>query len=129
MIRHSLVSRRSLPTALALAAFAWGSLASAQTPPAPAPQATATPASAPAEEERDDSVLNRSQPDFTLINLPTGLRLPKWKSAFRVTHRFTRPLNEGDFGDLASDLFGLDSGAVIALEFRIGIMPGGQVGF
>ena len=82
----------------------------------------------PAEEERDDAVLNRSQPDFTLINLPTGLRLPKWKSAFRVTHRFTRPLGEGDFGDLAEDFFGLDSGAIIGLEFRIGIAPGTQVG-
>jgi len=127
--RHLLVLRRPLSAALALAAFTWGSIASAQTAPAPAPQSTATPTPVPAEEERDDSVLNRSQPDFTLINLPTGLRLPKWKSAFRVTHRFTRPLNEGDFGDLASDLFGLDSGAVIGLEFRIGIMPGGQVGF
>ncbi|MFI5076736.1 MAG: hypothetical protein ACHQRO_05305, partial [Vicinamibacteria bacterium] len=118
---------RHLPTALVLAAFTWGSVASAQTAPAsPAPQATATPV--PAEEERDDAVLNRSQPDFTLINLPTGLRLPKWKSAFRVTHRFTRPLGEGDFGDLASDFFGLDSGAIIGLEFRIGVAPGTQVG-
>jgi hypothetical protein len=129
VIRPLLVLRRPLSIALVLAAFTWGSVAHAQTAPAPAPQATATPAPVPAEEEGDDSVLNRSQPDFTLINLPTGLRLPKWKSAFRVTHRFTRPLNEGDFGDLASDLFGLDSGAVIGLEFRIGIMPGGQVGF
>jgi hypothetical protein len=129
VIRPLLVLRRPLSIALVLAAFTWGSVAHAQTAPAPAPQATATPAPVPAEEEDDDSVLNRSQPDFTLINLPTGLRLPKWKSAFRVTHRFTRPLNEGDFGDLASDLFGLDSGAVIGLEFRIGIMPGGQVGF
>ena len=135
---------RHLPTALVLAAFVWGSVASAQTAPSapaspaptapqvtatPPPVAAETPAAAATEEEDDDTVLDRSQPDFTLINLPTGLRLPKWKSAFRVTHRFTRPLNEGDFGDLASDLFGLDSGAVIGLEFRIGIMKGGQVGF
>ena len=33
------------------------------------------------------------------------------QSAFRVTHRFTRPLGQGDFGNLAEDLFGLDSGA------------------
>jgi hypothetical protein len=132
---------RHLSTALVLAAFAWASVASAQTVPA-SPQATATPppagttpatpqaeaAPAQAEEERDDEVLNRSQPDFTLINLPTGLRLPKWKSAFRVTHRFTRPLGDGDFGDLAGDAFGLDSSAVVGLEFRMGILPGGQVG-
>ena len=121
---------RSVPIALILAAITWGSTATAQTAPAP-PQATATaPAASPVAEEeaRDDAVLNRSQPDFTLINLPTGLRMPKWKSAFRVTHRFTRPLGDGDFGDLAGDAFGLDSGAVIGMEFRIGIVPGGQVG-
>ena len=120
---------RRLLTAFVLAALTWGSVASAQTAPAsPAPQVTAPPAPADTEEERDDAVLNRSQPDFTLINLPTGLRLPQWKSAFRVTHRFTRPLGEGDFGDLAGDFFGLDSGAIIGLEFRIGILPGTQVG-
>lgn len=113
--------------AFVLLALTWGPVASAQTP------ATAPPPTAPAptgqiEEERDDAVLNRSQPDFTLINLPTGLRLPKWKSAFRVTHRFTRPLGDGSFGELAEDFFGLDSGAVIGMEFRIGIVPGGQVG-
>jgi Membrane bound beta barrel domain (DUF5777) len=120
---------RHFPTALLLAAFTWGSVASAQTTPSSAPPgAAATPAAADTEEEPDDAVLNRSQPDFTLINLPTGLRLPQWKSAFRVTHRFTRPLGEGDFGDLAEDFFGLDSGAIIGLEFRIGILPGTQVG-
>ena len=65
---------------------------------------------------------NRSQPDFTLVNLPTTLRVPKYKSAFRVTHRFARPLGQGDFSDLAEDLFGLDSGAQIGLEYRFGIM-------
>jgi hypothetical protein len=136
---------RHFSTALVLAAFACGSIASAQTTPASSdPQATATPpatGAAPAtampqaetktpaaEDDRDDAVLDRAQPDFTLINLPTGLRMPKWKSAFRVTHRFTRPLGEGDFGSLAEDFFGLDSGAVIGMEFRIGIVPGGQVG-
>jgi uncharacterized beta barrel domain-containing protein DUF5777 len=120
---------RHLAIALALATLTWGSHASAQSaaiPPAGG-DAAAAPA-APVEEERDDAVLNRAQPDFTLINLPTGLRLPKWKSAFRVTHRFTRPLGDGDFGDLASDFFGLDSGAIIGLEFRIGVAPGTQVG-
>ena len=71
---------------------------------------------------------NRAQPDFTLVNLPTTLRVPKYKSAFRVTHRFARPLGQGDFGDLAEDLFGLDSGAQIGLEYRFGIMRGTQIG-
>ena len=71
---------------------------------------------------------NRSQTDFTLVNLPTTLRVPKYKSAFRVTHRFARPLGQGDFSDLAEDLFGLDSGAQIGLEYRFGIMRGTQIG-
>src|ERR1700674_610119 len=36
----------------------------------------------------DPSVLDLAQPDFTLVGLPTALRLPQFKSAFRVTHRF-----------------------------------------
>jgi hypothetical protein len=82
-------------------------------------------ASADDDPDRDP---NRSQPDFTLVNLPTTLRVPKYKSAFRVTHRFARPLGQGDFGDLAEDLFGLDSGAQIGLEYRFGIMRGTQIG-
>jgi hypothetical protein len=68
------------------------------------------------------------QPDFNLAALPTTLRVPVRKSAFRVTHRFTRPLGRGDFGDLISDFFGFDSGAQIGLEFRYGLLPGTQVG-
>jgi hypothetical protein len=69
-----------------------------------------------------------TSPDFTIVNLPTTLRVPRFKSAFRVTHRFGRPLGAGDFGDLASDFFGLDSGAQIGLEYRFGLIRGGQVG-
>jgi len=85
-------------------------------------------ASASFAQAPDDEALKPEEPDFTLIALPTGLRLPKFKSAFRVTHRFTRALGEGDFGDLVGDLFGIDSGAQIGLEYRFGIVPGGQVG-
>jgi uncharacterized beta barrel domain-containing protein DUF5777 len=84
--------------------------------------------SAPAFAQDDDSVLKLAEPDFTLVGLPTSLRLPVFKSAFRVTHRFQRPLGDGDFGDLAGDLFGLDNGAVIGLEYRFGIIPNGQIG-
>jgi hypothetical protein len=76
----------------------------------------------------DPAVLKLAEPDFTLVALPTSLRLPTFKSAFRVTHRFRRSLNDGDFGDLASDLFGIDSGAQIGLEYRFGIIPNGQIG-
>jgi hypothetical protein len=75
-----------------------------------------------------DLDLNFSQPDFVLVNLPTSLRLPRFKSAFRVTHRFGRPLGAGDFSSLVEDLFGLDSGAQIGLEYRFGVMRGLQAG-
>jgi len=99
-------------------------------PPDPDPQAaqaqnTATP---PAQADDPDLDPNFSQPDFTLLALPTTLRLPKFKSAFRVTHRFGRPLGQGDFGDLVGDLFGLDNGAVIGLEYRFAPFRGMQAG-
>jgi hypothetical protein len=75
----------------------------------------------------DPAAIKLAEPDFTLVGLPTSLRLPKFKSSFRVTHRFTRPLND-DFGDVAADLFGIDSGAQIGLEYRFGIIPNGQIG-
>ena len=85
------------------------------------------PPAAPAVED-DDMSINHAQPDFTVVNLPTNLRLPAFKSAFRVTHRFTRALGDGDFGDLASDFFSLDNGAIIGLEYRFGLMRGLQIG-
>jgi hypothetical protein len=85
------------------------------------------PRSARAQED-DPAALKLAEPDFTLIGLPTSLRLPKFGSAFRVTHRFLRPLGQGDFGDLVGDLFGIDNGAQIGLEYRFGIIPNGQIG-
>src|SRR6185436_3744063 len=88
---------------------------------------TAAPA-AFAQQDEDDAVLKLAEPDFTLVGLPTSLRLARFKSAFRVTHRFTRPLGQGDFSDLAEDLFGIDSGALIGLEYRFGLVKNGQIG-
>jgi hypothetical protein len=91
--------------------------------------ALAAPLSAQAPQDDPDMDINLAQPDFTLVALPTTLRVPRHKSAFRVTHRFTRPLGAGDFGSLVEDLFGLDSGAQIGLEYRYGLMRRTQVGF
>ena len=88
----------------------------------------AAPAGAQQTERDPDQNLDALQPDFTLSALPTTLRVPRFKSAFRVTHRFGRPLGAGSFGSLASDFFGLDSGAQIGLEYRFGIMRGMQAG-
>ena len=90
--------------------------------------AMAAPSPALAQDDDPDRDLRLAQPDFTIITLPTTLRLPRFKSAFRVTHRFARPLGEGDFGDLLDDFFGLDSGAQIGLEYRFGIFRGAQIG-
>ena len=80
------------------------------------------------EQSDPDVRIDPLQPDFALVALPTTLRMPRNKWAFRITHRFTRELGDGDFGDLASDLFGLDGGAQIGLELRYGLLPGTQVG-
>ncbi|HLA13427.1 MAG TPA: DUF5777 family beta-barrel protein [Gemmatimonadaceae bacterium] len=86
------------------------------------------PASAPDEQSDPDARVDALQPDFNLAALPTTLRMPVRKFAFRVTHRFNRPLGDGDFGDLASDLFGFDAGAQIGLEVRYGLARGTQIG-
>jgi len=81
-----------------------------------------------AQPAPSDRAVNVAQPDFTLIGLPTTLRVPRFGSSFRVTHRFTRSLGSGSFGDLAEDAFGLDGGAQIGLEYRFGIIAGTQIG-
>jgi hypothetical protein len=96
------------------AALTWPSLAPAQNPPS--------------GDDDPDRDINTSQTDFTLITLPTTLRVPKFRSSFRVTHRFTQSLAQGDFSDQAGSLFGIDSGARIGLEYRFGLMRGLQVG-
>ena len=99
--------------------------AAAQTPPEQAPP---PPAQTPPATSNPDIRVDPLQPDFNLAALPTTLRMPQNKLAFRVTHRFTRSLGRGDFGDLVNDFFGFDSGAQIGLELRYGLLPGLQVG-
>jgi hypothetical protein len=67
------------------------------------------------------------EPDFTLVALPTTLRLPKGKTAFRITHRFTYQINDGSFGDFFKNGLGFDSSATTGFEFRYGLAPGTQV--
>ena len=69
-----------------------------------------------------------AQIDQTVVNVPTTLPLKKHKSYFRLTHRFARDLRRGSFGELAQDLFSLDNGAVIGLEYRYGITDRVQAG-
>ena len=88
----------------------------------------AVPALAQASNDDPDLDPNKAQPDFGLATLATNLRLPKHKMVFRMSHRFGRPLGQGDVGDLLSDFLGFDSGALIGLELRYGLIRGGQVG-
>jgi Membrane bound beta barrel domain (DUF5777) len=118
------VRRLALTLIIASAASLCCVNAFAQGTPAP----PAAPAPAQAERSDPDIPVDPLQPDFTLAALPTTLRMPLHKFAFRVTHRFTRPLGEGDFGDLLSDAFGIDGGAQIGLELRFGLFPGTQIG-
>jgi hypothetical protein len=95
------------------------------------PAAPGTPAydaapDAPAYDE--DLDIDPAEPDFTVVTLPTNLRLPKHRLAFGLTHRFARPLGEGSFSDLAADFFGFDGGAQIGFGLRFGLFRGTQVG-
>jgi hypothetical protein len=93
-------------------------------------QSPAQPDPTQAEPERADPDVRVDplQPDFNLAALPTNLRMPLYKWSFRITHRFNRPLGQGDFADLASDFFSFDSSANIGLELRFGLLRGTQIG-
>ena len=81
-----------------------------------------------AQAQNDDAVLKPAEPDYTLINLPTSLGLPVLKDAIRITHRFVRPLKcDACSSSLVGSAFGIDDGALIGLEWRMGIIPNGQV--
>jgi hypothetical protein len=49
------------------------------------------------------------------------LPLPVHKSNFRLTHRFNGNLRLGGFGTQAGNLFGLDEGATVGLEYRVAV--------
>jgi hypothetical protein len=70
----------------------------------------------------------RAEAELNTVNLPTTQSLNRHQSYFRITHRFTRDLGTGSFGELAEDLFALDNGAAIGLEYRFGITDRLQAG-
>src|SRR5262245_22311507 len=53
-----------------------------------APDAAPPSSAASAVQQDDDGALDRAEPDFVVVNLPTTLRLPLYRSNFRLTHRF-----------------------------------------
>ena len=112
--------RFALGVALTLSFAATPKPARAQTPAAPPAGATQAPAAAAAPDD-DPSVLDPVEPDYVIVNLPTTLRVPEWKGNFRLTHRFAGNLMTGSFSYQLSNLFGMDQGAIIGFEYRIGL--------
>lgn len=68
------------------------------------------------------------QIDLNLINLPTTMSIANHKGYFRLTHRFASDLRRGSFSQNAADLFTIDKGAIIGLEYRFGITDHLQAG-
>src|SRR3954470_2367694 len=113
MIRSSIRSTLQLAAAMLL----FGSVPTFAQDPAPTPTAD-VPVAAP----------RPVQIDLNLINLPTTMSIARHHSYFRLTHRFASDLRRGSFGDQAADLFSIDRGAIIGLEYRFGITSNIQAG-
>lgn len=89
--------------------------------------------------DQDAYGINVAVPDFTLAALPTTLRIPSGKFAFRIAHRFSRPIAGtcpdegpkpdgcGGVGAFVENFFGFDSSAKVGFELRYGLMPGTQL--
>jgi hypothetical protein len=88
---------------------------------ASATSAAADPSVAAAADDDDDAAIDLAEPDFRVVNLPTTMRLPRYKGNFTLTHRFGGNLRKGSFGDKASSLFGLDEGATVGFEYRFAV--------
>lgn len=94
---------------------------------------------APAPPDADDYAINLLQPDFGLVALPTSLRIPQGRFAFRMSHRFSRPVAGtcpdagpkpdgcGGVGAFVENFFGFDSSAKVGFEVRYGVVSGTQV--
>lgn len=107
-----------LPVRTIVVLICLGGLAAGAARPAFAQAAPPTAPPPAAQSDEDDRRLQPAQPDFAIVNLPTSLRLPLHGGNFRLTHRFVGNLRQGSFGQNVGNLFGLDNGAVIGLEFR-----------
>ena len=93
------------------------------------PKATGTAPAASVVREADATVVNLAEPDFVVVNLPTTLRLPRFRSNFRLTHRFAGNLRNGTFSQQAGNLFGIDQGAIIGFEYRFAVATHLQAAF
>ncbi len=113
------MNRYALTVLALFLTFTAASAASVYAQP-PAAEAQAAP-STPAADD-DDAKLRPAEPDFVTINLPTTLALPAHGMNFHLTHRFNEDLRGDSIGTQFSNVFGLDNGANIGLEFRYGVI-------
>jgi hypothetical protein len=89
----------------------------------PEKAAVETGTSATAQDDDDPAAFVPAEPDFHVVNLPTTLQLPLFKGNFSMTHRFGGNLRRGNFADQASSFFGIDTGASVSFEYRMGLLP------
>src|SRR5205823_813027 len=121
------VTTRTLARCLSigLLGIAFVDVRSAHAQSASTPSSSTAPGAAASQSAAvagDEGSLQLAEPDFRVVALPTTLRLPRHGSNFELTHRFNGNLRNGDFGQQASNLFGLDQGAVVGFEYRFGIV-------
>ena len=116
------MNRHSFSTILAL--FLTFAASNAAHVYAQAPAESAAPAvqPPPPSSDDDDAKFRPVEPDFVTINLPTTLPLPAHAMNFHLSHRFNEDLLNDSIGTQFSNVFGLDNGANIGLEFRYGVM-------
>ena len=105
-----------LSAVVLMPAVAFGQNTTANQPPA-----------APAYDPERRPIL--PEPEFRLVNLPSNLRLPRHKGNFTISHRFNGNLRDGSFKDQLEELFGLDRGANIGIEYRYAVLKHVQAVF
>jgi hypothetical protein len=90
-VASRIIPQRSWLTAVCVAASL---VAAAPAVAQSGPEGTEAAPAASVVQQDDDAVLVLAEPDFAVVNLPTTLRLPRYKSNFRITHRFAGKLDE-----------------------------------
>ena len=122
---HMLVlTRRSIVFSAAALFAVMAPLGASQETPSTTGASGQTPAlqSTVTRDDDDEAEVVLAEPDFRVLNLPATLRLPPHASSFTLTHRFNGNLRQGSFSENASNLFGLDQGAVVGFEYRFGVV-------
>ena len=120
MLRSTLAARGLL--FCALSTLLWSATATAAQTGSSTPVTTAAQSTTAAPAYDPEKRPVPYEPDFRLVNLPTALRLPVHSANFALTHRFGGNLRNGTFLDQLGDLFGLDRGANIGIEYRYAVM-------